>query len=92
DHPLVGEVRGLGLIGAVELVRDKSKKENFDPGQKVGPWVMDRAAHHGLIVRALVNDTIAFCPPLIITTSQINDMFDAFGRALDDAIGHVAGL
>jgi 4-aminobutyrate--pyruvate transaminase len=89
DHPLVGEARGLGLIGAVELVQDKAAKKNFDPARKIGPWVMNKAADHGLIVRALLNDTIAFCPPLIITEEQIDDMFDKFGRALDDALAHV---
>ncbi|MBK8438637.1 MAG: aspartate aminotransferase family protein [Rhodobacter sp.] len=84
DHPLVGEARGLGLIGAVELVADKAARRNFEPGRKVGPRVMALASDHGLIVRALVNDTLAFCPPLIINDQQIDDMFDRFGRALDD--------
>ena len=84
DHPLVGETRGLGLIGAVELVEDKAARRNFDPARKVGPRVMALAADHGLIVRALVNDTLAFCPPLIIDDAQIDAMFDRFGRALDD--------
>jgi 4-aminobutyrate--pyruvate transaminase len=92
DHALVGETRGLGLIGAVELVKDKKNKINFDPSQKVGPWVADRAAHHGLIVLALLNDSIAFCPPLTISDTQINDMFDAFELALDEAAGYVATL
>jgi len=92
DHPLVGEARGLGLIGAIELVADKAARRNFDPALKVGPWVADRAADHGLIVRPLINDTIAFCPPLIITETQVNDMFDAMEHALGDAEGHVAAL
>ncbi|MHA1599599.1 MAG: aspartate aminotransferase family protein [Alphaproteobacteria bacterium] len=92
DHPLVGEARGIGLIGALELVRDKKTKANFDPAQKIGPWVMNKAAEHGLIVRALVNDTIAFCPPLIINEEQIDDMFDCTARALDDALVHIATL
>lgn len=85
DHPLVGETRGVGLIGAVEMVEDKASRKNFDASRKVGPWVMNRALEHGLIVRALVNDTIGFCPPLIISESQIDDMFDRFARCLDDA-------
>ncbi len=89
EHPLVGEARGVGLIGAVELVADKAARRNFDPAEKVGPWVMDRAAEHGLIVRALVNDTIAFCPPLIITEDEIDAMFDAMERTLDDALAHL---
>ena len=90
DHPLVGEARGIGLIGAVELVCDKKKRENFDRSRKIGPWVMNRALEHGLIVRALINDTIAFCPPLIINEQQIDDMFDVMSRALDDALRQVA--
>lgn len=85
SHPLVGEARGIGLIGAVELVRDKARRENFDRSLKVGPWVMNKALEHGLIVRALVNDTIALCPPLIITEAQIDDLFDALTKALDEA-------
>ncbi len=92
DHPLVGETRGVGLIGAVELVRDKSTRENFDPAHKIGAWIMNRALEHGLIVRALVNDTIAFCPPLIITEAQIDDMFDRFATTLDEAVEMVAAL
>ena len=92
DHPLVGEARGVGLIGAVELVADKATGQNFDPSLKIGAWVAARALEHGLIVRPVANDTIAFCPPLIITEDQINDMFDAMERALADAVGHIASL
>ncbi len=92
DHPLVGEARGVGLIGAVELVRDKKSRENFDRAVKIGPWVVNRAMEHGLIVRALINDTIAFCPPLIITEQQIDDMFDAMALTLDDAMKHLTSI
>lgn len=90
DHPLVGETRGLGLIGAVELVEDKAARRNFDPARKIAPRLMALAADHGLIVRALPNDAVAFCPPLIIDKTQIDDMFDRFGRALDDLTGELA--
>jgi len=92
DHPLVGETRGVGLIGGIELVKNKETKENFDPADKVGPWVMNRAADHGLITRAMLNDSVGFCPPLIIDEQQIDDMFDMFARTLDDAVAHVATL
>jgi 4-aminobutyrate--pyruvate transaminase len=92
DHPLVGEVRGVGLIGAVELSADKASKRSFDPSQGVGAFATERATEHGLIIRGLTNDTLAFCPPLIITDAQVNDMFDAFERALDDTAGFVASL
>ena len=84
DHPLVGEVRGVGLLGALELVADRKTKRSFDPAQKVGAYCVSRAEDHGLILRAMANDAVAFCPPLIITESQINDLFDIFARALDD--------
>ncbi len=83
DHPLVGEARGIGLIGALELVEHKDTRKNFDPALKVGPLVMNEAAKQGLIIRALINDTIAFCPPLIITEAEIDGMFDRFAKALD---------
>ncbi len=83
DHPLVGEVRGVGLVGAIELVADKSTKASFDPAQAVGPFLIKRGHHHGLILRAL-GDSIAFCPPLIITEPEIDLMFEKFTLALDD--------
>lgn len=82
DHPLVGETRGVGLIGGIELVRDKPAKENFDPALKIGAQAASLALAEGLMVRALRNDTVAFCPPLIISAEQIDDMFDRFDNAL----------
>ena len=90
-RPLVGEVRSAGLIGGVELVADKKSRTNFEPARKVGAWTMNKATEHGLIVRALINDTIALCPPLIITEPQIDEMFDRLERALDDADKVFAG-
>jgi len=83
DHPLVGEVRGIGLVAGVELVRDKATKEPFDPGLGVAAGLAKRAEAHGLIVRALA-DTIAFSPPLVITEAEVAMMVDRFGRALDE--------
>ena len=87
-HPLVGEVRGVGLVAAVELVRDKATKASFDPKLGVGPYLVRCAQEHGLLVRPLV-DSIAFCPPLIITEEQISDLTTRFGRALDDTMAWV---
>jgi len=83
DHLLVGEARGIGLIGACELVADKVQKRPFRPDQGVGPYCALRAQEHGLIVRAL-GDTIAFCPPLIIQEEEIDELFDRFVLALND--------
>jgi 4-aminobutyrate--pyruvate transaminase len=88
EHPLVGEVRGIGLIAAIELVADKAKKTPFDPAAGVGAFLNKRAHHHGIIIRAL-GDSIAFCPPLIIQEHEIDLMFERFGRALDDTTAMV---
>lgn len=88
DHPLVGEVRGIGLVGAIELVRDKATKASFDPANGVGPFLSKRAHHHGVILRPL-GDSIAFCPPLIIKESEIDLMLERFGLALDDTLAMV---
>ncbi|MFQ5764480.1 MAG: aminotransferase class III-fold pyridoxal phosphate-dependent enzyme, partial [Rhodospirillales bacterium] len=84
DHPMVGEVRGVGLVGAVELVRDKATRAAFAKKLGVGTRVQDLAQDEGLLIRAMI-DTIAFCPPLIISEAEIDDMLDRFGRALDAA-------
>jgi 4-aminobutyrate---pyruvate transaminase len=88
DHPLVGDVRGIGLIGAVELVADKTTRAQFDPKSGVGEFLSKRAHHHGVIIRAL-GDTIAFCPPLIIKEDEIDLMLERFGRALADTLDMV---
>lgn len=82
-HPLIGEVRGMGLIAAVELVADKASRRPFEPLGKVGAAVYERAHHHGLIVRG-IQDSIAFCPPLIITEAQVHETVKRFVDTLED--------
>ncbi|WP_459618080.1 aspartate aminotransferase family protein [Bordetella sp. 2513F-2] len=89
DHPLVGEVRGMGLIAGVELVADKAGKQPFEPLGKAGGYAYERAHDHGLIVRG-IQDTVAFCPPLIIQPAEVRDMVERFARTLDDVARHVA--
>lgn len=88
DHPLVGEVRGEGLIAAVELVANKTTGESF-AGGKVGGFAMQACQNHGLIVRPVAGNSIAFCPPLIITQAQVDEMVDKFIRALDETLDYV---
>ena len=83
SHPLVGEVRGVGLIAAVELVADKATKAKFDPPGKVGLYLYNKAHERGLIIRNII-DSICFCPPLIITKPQVEEMVARFAGALDD--------
>lgn len=84
DHPLVGEVRGIGLIGAVELVADKESRANFDPSRKIAARAAKLCEQHGVISRALPGDSLGFSPPLIITESEIDEMLDRVRAALDE--------
>ncbi len=88
EHPLVGEASGVGLVGAVELVADKAQKTPFDPLGSIGALCAKNAEAEGLIVRGLM-DRVAFCPPLIISELQVDEMFDRFERALATTWTHV---
>jgi 4-aminobutyrate--pyruvate transaminase len=83
EHPLVGDTRGVGLIGAVELVADKQTKEPFAPTDGVGAQAMQRCEANGLILRSL-GDSLALCPPLIITEDQVDEVFTKLEKALDE--------
>ena len=83
-HELVGEVRGVGLVGAIELVADKASHKNFDPKQKIGARLTKLVEANGVIGRTLSNDVLAFSPPLIITEAEIDEMLDGVGKALDE--------
>jgi 4-aminobutyrate--pyruvate transaminase len=85
EQPLVGEARGVGLLGGIELVCDKQSREQFDPAIKAAQGVADRARMNGLILRPLVGDVVGICPPLIIDEVQIDDLFDRLERALQEA-------
>lgn len=82
DHPLVGEARGVGLIGGIELVKDKASKVQFEAKKGVAAKSVAFAQAEGLIVRPLGGDRVAFCPPLIIKEAEIEEMFNRFERAL----------
>jgi 4-aminobutyrate--pyruvate transaminase len=88
-HELVGEVRGVGLIGAIELVADKNSRTNFDPRMKVGARFAALCEANGVIGRALSGDVLAFSPPLIITAAEIDEMLDGVAAALDTLAGQL---
>lgn len=83
EHPMVGEARGVGLLGAIELVANKETRTPFAQAGKAGAYLANRAQAHGLILRPIV-DSIATCPPLIITEDEIDTLLDRFARALDE--------
>ncbi len=85
EHPLVGDVRGKGLLGGIELMKDGDKRIAFDAHQTAGATVVQRAYERGLILRPL-GDTIGICPPLVISESQVHELFDKLTMALDDCL------
>lgn len=85
EHPLVGDARGVGLMGAVELVADKKTKAPFAAELGVAAHCAARALEHGLIVRNL-GEILALCPPLIVTDAQVDELFAKLQRALDDTL------
>ncbi len=82
-HPLVGDVRGIGLIVGMELMRDRQKRIPFDSALNVGARVDEAARRHGLILR-VVGDRLMFAPPLVIEPGEIEEIGDRLERALDD--------
>jgi 4-aminobutyrate--pyruvate transaminase len=88
-HPLVGEVRGVGLIAAVELVSDKKLKRAAGAPGELGALVNELLTEQGCITRNML-DAIAFCPPLIITELEVEQMVGCLARALDLAASQLS--
>jgi len=88
DHPLVGELRGVGLIAGVEVVADKAAKRGLEEPGALGALVNALFTEEGCITRSML-DAVAFSPPLIITEEQVDDMVARFARALDRAAAQV---
>ena len=85
EHPLVGEAKGVGLIGGAELVKDKQTKAAFETKKGVGAKAVAYALEEGFITRAM-GDRLAFCPPLVINEAEIEEMFNRCERALDKTL------
>ncbi len=88
DHPLIGEARGVGLVGGLEIVADKATRRSFSPKQAVAPRCVTFGQAEGVIVRA-IGDTIAICPTLIIKAHEVDELFDRITRALDRTLAWV---
>ena len=82
DHPMVGEARGVGMVGALELVKDKNTKTSYPSDQNVGTICRDFCFNNGLIMRA-VGDAMIICPPLVISHSEINELIEKAKLCLD---------
>ncbi|MEM9331770.1 MAG: aspartate aminotransferase family protein [Pseudomonadota bacterium] len=83
DHPLVGEVRGVGMIAAVELVTDQEAKTAGDTPGQIGTLANKALLRNGVIIRN-IQDSMAFCPPLIIEEAQIHQLLEAIEKSLDE--------
>jgi L-2,4-diaminobutyrate transaminase len=87
DHPLVGEVRGRGLLAGVELVADRTRKLPLDSGAKVAARIAQRAAEEGVIIRAMPHsDTLGFAPPLIIQPEEVDEVIKRVMKGFNRAI------
>jgi putrescine aminotransferase len=82
DHPLVGEVRGVGLIGAIELVKDRGARGHFEPVGEVGGKCRDHCFANNLVIRA-VRDAMVFSPPLVIDRNEIDQFVDRAKHCID---------
>jgi putrescine aminotransferase len=83
DHPIVGQVRSRGLIGAVEICADKAARSRFEPEGRAGEICRDKCLEHGAVVRA-VRDTMVLSPALVFERAQIDEALGVLRRALDD--------
>jgi adenosylmethionine-8-amino-7-oxononanoate aminotransferase len=90
ELPIVGDVRGQGLMAAVELVRDKETKEPFPADLKIAQKVWEKAIDLGVITRVAGANSIALCPPLIITREQIDELVAAVRNAITAVVGELA--
>jgi putrescine---pyruvate transaminase len=82
DHPLVGEVRGVGMLGAIELVQDKSSRKRYPGDVGVGMICRGHCFNNGLIMRA-VGDTMIIAPPLVISKAEIDELVEKARLCLD---------
>ncbi|NWG91178.1 MAG: aminotransferase class III-fold pyridoxal phosphate-dependent enzyme [Parvularculaceae bacterium] len=82
DHPLVGETRGVGLLGAVELVKNKETRERYSASGATGVICRGHCFDSGVVMRA-VGETMFLCPPLVISDAEIDELFVRVRKALD---------
>jgi len=85
DHPHIGDIRGVGLIGAVEMVADHETKRPFNPDTKIGPRIFRRLLEKGVIIRA-IGDNLAFCPPYVIERADLDLVLERTRETLDEVL------
>ena len=88
SHPLVAEVRGVGLIAAIELVTNKETKTALEKPGQLGAIANSKSMEAGYFTRNMA-DAMAFCPPLIISESEVDDLVTRVGKALDATLAEL---
>lgn len=86
NHPLVGDVRGRGMLAAIELVVDKEKKMPLPASARPARRIFDRAWDNGLIIRAFANGVLGYAPPLCCTDADIDAIIERTQRTLDQTL------
>jgi putrescine aminotransferase len=86
EHPIVGEARSLGLVGAIEIVKDKESRERFHKDQGAGPRCRDNCVNNGVVMRA-VGETMIVSPPLIVEDKHIDELVEKAWKSLDMTAG-----
>ncbi|HEX2794077.1 MAG TPA: aminotransferase class III-fold pyridoxal phosphate-dependent enzyme [Croceicoccus sp.] len=86
DHPLVGDTRGRGLLGAIELVSDKGAKTAFDPSLEVGAKLSQITWDNGVVVRCFPQGVIGFAPALCCSAQEMDVIFERVERSLDQLL------
>jgi adenosylmethionine-8-amino-7-oxononanoate aminotransferase len=86
QHPLVGDARGCGLLGALELVADKERRTRFDPSLKLPDRIFDRGYRNGVIFRAFGDCTIGLAPALCCTDGEMEMIFARIRKTLDEVL------
>ena len=86
DHPLVGDVRGRGMLAAIELVTDKDKKTPLPASAEPSKRIFDRAWNNGLVIRAFANGVLGYAPPLCCTDDEIDGIIERTAKTLDQTL------
>ena len=89
DHPLVGEVRGVGMLGALQLAEDPATRKRFEPEGDVGALCRERCFANGLVMRSAA-DSMVLSPPLVITRAEIDEIIEKARQALDETMDAIA--
>jgi 4-aminobutyrate---pyruvate transaminase len=90
DHPLVGDLRGVGLLAGLDIVADKKTRAMFDPDRNVPAIIERNLKKHALILRE-IGSRIALSPPVIITEGEVDELVARLGQAFDDTLAEVRG-